>query len=88
LKKLLLFCAAILSCYASSASEATNQQNEIAKGSDSIFQTQFKEFNNIKRLLTYIDLTQAERIFELDKSMRLTFIRFQIESEGIIEEMR
>jgi hypothetical protein len=76
-----MFCF-VLDCHASSASDEINRQEELIQDEILIAQNQAKELNNIKRVLKYIDLSQAEILFELEKWMQLSFIRFQIESES------
>jgi len=83
MKKLLILLFLTFSCYASSASDAISKQEKLMQDKIFIAQGQAKELNNIKRVLKYIDLSQAETIFELEKWIQLSFIRYQTEAESI-----
>lgn len=69
------------SLFAGSSSSAVDELSQKHTDLNSIHEAHLKEFNNIRKILGKILLSQANNIFELYKEAELLFLTMQGEGE-------
>jgi hypothetical protein len=81
-KKVVLILLLCGSLFAGTSSNAVDDLKDEHKNVNETHESHKKEFENIKKILGEILLTQVNTIFELTKEAELIFLAMQAESEG------
>jgi hypothetical protein len=76
---ILLFCGSL---FAGTSSDAVDDLKDEHKNVNDTHKAHKKEFENIKKILSEILLTQVNTIFELTKEAELIFLTMQVEGEA------